>query len=569
MTQAAALPNLDNYSIDQLEDLARQLRVQELVLLSQEFTLEGAYAYFELIQGSPPHPEGRKWIANIMATFDSTRKLLQECFRGSGKTTTLTQIFFSWWLGHHPHTTNGIIRANQQKADESAKAVADIIANDPRFKLVFPHVAPVEGAWGVKSGYTLRRTDMSDDEWQNLCRQTTRPAGPTFIGYSYDSNSIQGFRVNGLLIVDDIHTKENTGSFRQKEDVKGFVRQQLLPIPVPNQGLEAWNFTPWDEDDAYAERKGTGLYIHSRSPVMVEVSETDEGAVLWPEHLEWPAHIKSVAAENGIDLDASVFPFDGRYWRLAWPERWGIQEIAFKYLDIGHIAFAREYLLDLTATRGQTLKFDWLGFWDGDLDPSWPVFIGVDYASVSDKLRQRERDYAAFCVGRAIPGGGVVIETGRFGHFTKAESLAYLNTLAGQYPTLQQIKVETLGKGEEFYNDAVLLNDVYGKPLPLSKIESHGKTSKGERFEHYLAPRFQHRRLWLRNYPAESKNEFIEEFIKEWLSFPNGRYDDVIDAVYMMAVGAEGFMPSKAERSTRRKSGPNPYAQIGASLRAS
>ena len=128
------------------------------------------------------------------------------------------------------------------------------------------------------------------------------------------------------------------------------------------------------------------------------------------------------------------------------------------------------------------------------------------------------------------------------------------------------MKVEAIGKGEEFYNDAMVLKDMSGKYYPLSKIESHGKSSKAERFEDYLAPRFASSRIWVATKTKDTKKRvseedeaFISEFENEWLSFPNGRYDDVIDAVYMMAVAGEGFTPTKAERSFKRKVEKNPF----------
>lgn len=536
---------------------------------SQEFSEEGFAAYFEYLHGSPLHKEGFRWVSNIFKAWRSTKKVLQECFRGSGKTTVLSRLFFSYWIGHFPHTTNGVIRVNGKKANETTKAVADIISGDYRFKQIFPHVVPVENSWGIESGFAVKRNDIPEEEWKDVIRQSSRPDGPTFIGYGYDSGSVQGMRVNGLLIIDDIHAKENTRSPRQLLDVKNFVKDQLLPIPVPNEGLEAWNFTPWVDNDAYAERKKTGLYIHSKSPVMVETTSEDSEGVLWPEQIEWPKHVMDSVESGEISFDLEMsFPFAGKYWKLNWPERWGIVEMALKYADIGQLSFAREYLLDLAATQGRVLKREWLHFMDvTKIDPSWPVVVGVDYASVSDKLKHRDRDYAAFAIGRAIPGGGLVLTGGYFGHYEKAESLKLLQRIKQNYPSLQTIKVEAIGKGEEFYNDAELLEDMSGYRLPLTKIESHGKASKGERFEDYLAPRFESSRIWvsdetLSDKPNQQNLEFIDEFVEEWLNFPNGRYDDVIDAVYMMAVAGEGFMPSKAQRAFGKKDNYNPFAHL-------
>jgi phage terminase large subunit-like protein len=512
---------------------------------SQSFSREGFRAFFKFMHGTPLHTEGEKWVDNIFDAIEKGfRKILLECFRGSGKTTVVSKFFFLYWLGHFPHTTNGLIRVNTQKANETLTAVRTVIETDKNWDKVFPSVRP-GSPWGEKAGYYLKRTDISQDEWDDLCRETNRPISPTFIGYGFDSGSIQGFRTNGLLVIDDIHVKENTRSDRQLEDVKDFVKFQLMPIPVPDECVELWNFTPWLTNDAYADRKATGLYYHSKSPVMWP-AENGEG-VVWPEKF-------------GIDeLDSISYPFAKQKWVLAWPERFGLKQIATQYLSITHIPFAREYLLDLEATKGQKLKAEWLHYFPAsDIDPSWPVIMGNDYASVSDKLKHKDRDYFATAIGRVIPGGGIVLVDGFRGHLTKGEALQKMISLAGIYPTTQMIGVENIGKGEEFYNDLAMTNDVWGHPLPLMPIK-HGRKSKGDRFEDYLGPRFQMSRIWVSNV----ETPFINSFENEWLMYPNAEHDDCIDAVYMMAKAGEGHLPSKAERTSGKVKEPSPYEGLG------
>ena len=544
----ADLPDTARAEVLGIAEIARK---QQRIDRARVFGLDGFRAWFELAHGSPLHREGEKWAENIFKAIDGRKKLLQEAFRGSGKTTVMSYLFLAFYIGHHPETTNGVIRVNVQKANETTAAVANLISSDAIWKAVFPNVIPddkvndAEGkgrSWGEKNGYFVKRNDITDDEWDTLQRETQRPASsPTLIGYGYDSGSIQGFHTNGVLLIDDIHDKENTRSPRQLEDVKDFVKFQLLPIPIRNVGIEIWNFTPWKHNDAYAERKATGLYIHSLTPVMKEVPAGTPGAEQWP------------ASFDDEVLDKMPYPFTGKWYLLSWPEVWDFRAMAEKYVDMGQLAFAREYLLDLEASKGRKLKAEWLGYWPGDdirkNGASWPVVLGVDYASVSDKLKHKDRDYFALAVMRAIPGGGLVLETGTRAQLTKPEALAQVQRWAERYQTLHMIKVESIGKGEEFYNDLALLDDKFGKPLPLFAIASHGKASKGERFENLLGPRFEARRIWV----SDTPDEFIDAFVNEWLTYPDSEHDDCLDAVYMAAVAGEAFTPSKAERTDKQR----------------
>jgi hypothetical protein len=132
----------------------------------------------------------------------------------------------------------------------------------------------------------------------------------------------------------------------------------------------------------------------------------------------------------------------------------------------------------------------------------------------------------------------------------------------GMYPRLQRIGVETVSKGEEFYSDLLLMQDTQRKYVPLDPIK-HGRVSKGDRFEGWLAPRFQRARLWV----ADVENAFIREFKNEWLGWDNYPNDDCIDAVYMCAQAAQFFMPDKTndyvDRYGEEVDSANPYAGFG------
>lgn len=524
-----------------------------------EFSLAGFRAWFELMNGFTLHREGEVWAENIFISMTGLKKILQEAFRGSGKTTVLSKFFFAYYVGHHPWTTNMIVRVNTQKARETALEVATIIESDNRWGMVFPNVVPdTKRGWGAETGYYLKEIYSEDGDedysaWLEKCSDTGRPSGPTFIGYGFDSGSNQGSRTNGILLVDDIHDKNNTRSDKQLEDVKDYVKDILLPIPVPGEGLEAWNFTPWLINDAYSARVETGMYVHSKSPVFAEVPKEEAlknvnnpkslkyGYIFWSRDWQLPEDIK-----NG---NHHAYPFAEKYWRLSWPERWDHIEIARKFKDIGTIAFARMYMLDLKATQGLKLRNEWLHYFPHDqIDPSWSLVAGIDYASVVDRLKHKDRDYFTMAIGALIPGGGLVLIDGVRRHVTLGEALQIANQKCAEYAgRITAIGVESIGKGEEFYGQFRLADDIFGNPLPIYPITGH-VISKGKRFEEYLGPRFQFSRIWV----TTKENKFITHFKDEWLSYPNGEHDDCLDAVYMMAKMSDPHLAIKGDSKDKK-----------------
>lgn len=511
-----------------------ELRKSALITTSGEFSPEGYKAFFELLHKIPMHSKGEMWVDEAFKAQAEGRGLLDKAHRESAKTTIFSKFFLAFFIGHHPELSNMVTRINDDKSNETTQAVANIIEFDPQWKLVFPNVVPDKAkGWGA-NGYEVKRNDIDYEEWQNI--KTKLLPDPSFVGYGWKSGSIIGSRINGILIADDVHDEENTSSDRQMRRVKKWYTDTLAPC-LMESAWEIWNYTPWLDNDLYAYLENTGAYNLVETPLLVP----SEDGELWPEH--------------------SLVPVSGQKYIKYWPEAWSWERITKKYLQSGQIGFARMYMLDLEATKGINLKREWLHKYPAnDINSSWPVFMGVDYASTKDKLKHQDRDYFVLAIARAIPGGGIVIIDGVRKHLSKGEAIQTVLAYMAMYPTLQQIGVEAIGTGKEFYNDLLLAQDIGGRIPPLVPI-THGRKSKGARFEDWLAPRCQAARIWF----SSVENEFLRAFYDEWLSWPNAQHDDTIDGIYMTAVAAEGYLPSTTKRTFgfKKKKQENPYYAVG------
>jgi len=220
-------------------------------------------------------------------------------------------------------------------------------------------------------------------------------------------------------------------------------------------------------------------------------------------------------------------------------DRFTPELISLKYKESGAIGFARMYLLDLEAAKGTALKREWISSYPHeDIQHDWPMFMGVDYASTQDKLKHKDRDYFAVVWGRIAPGGFLVIEDGYRGQISQAEAEKKMIGYVSSNPYLKQIGVESIGKGEEF---ATLLQraPIFMPILPIPSHKGEART-KGGRFEKVLAKMFEFGRIKI----STKKTPFIEAFLNEWISWDKRQLtnDDTLDAVYMMAKAAEGYI---------------------------
>lgn len=531
---------------------------------------KGFAAFFEAMSGMKLHVEGARWIVNAYDAHDKGMGLLQECHREAGKTTVISKFFLAFRIGMEPHKTWAVVRINDQKARMTAKAIARIIEYDPTWKEFFPNVVPnKDSGWGDVNGYYVRDISLTDEEWEQ--KSTASVDDPTFIGYGWNSGSVIGSRWTGGVVVDDIIDAKIMRSDADSASVMTFVTS-TLSYCLTEGAWEFWNFTPWTSTDIYANRKNTGNYMHNKSPALIpakkgEKMTIDTGEIYGKIELEaeyWPP-----APLNLAYPDYGNIPLSGNYYFRYWAEAWPWERFEKKYRDGvtddgsgGHLEFSRMLMLDLEAIKGLNLKAEWLHLYPADeIYPSWPVYMGIDYASTQDKLKNKNRDFFALAILRAIPGGGLVLVDGYRGRISKGEALQRTAAMYGIYPTAQLIGVESIGKGEEFYNDLVMVNDAFGIPLPLFPIPHHAK-GKGARFEEWLAPRLQMGRIWI----SDVQTPFIREFVNEWLTYPNGAFDDCLDAVYMGALAGEGLllMGSRSGESGYQKvsDGNNPLRSI-------
>ena len=522
---------------EETREAIKQLK-RDYQVLGRDDSPESFAVFFKHMEGVPLEDFALEAVREAYLAHEQDMGSLHEWFRESGKTTVFTKNFLLYRIAKEPHKTNMLIRINDDKANETALAIANIIENNPKWQELYPNIIPdKEMGWGAR-GYYVRDTSVSGQKWAKIRKETY----PTFVGYGWKSGSIIGSRISGCCIVDDIHDAENTMSDRELARIKRFYVENLSNC-IMDGAWELWNFTLWSFNDIYSDlRSNKRRYIHNWVPV-IKPAEENAGE-LW---------------EKDEDI-----PYSGKRWHLTTPERWPFRRVAQKYLtrtegdEYIANAFERQYLLDLRATMGINLKGEWLHQYPADdINTSWPVFFGIDYASTPDKLKHRERDYFALAIARAIPGGGIVIVDGYRRHITRPEALDLVIGLWSQFPTLQRIGVETIGTGEEFYTDLMMLTDVMGRPPPLMSIK-HGRKNKGDRFEGWLAPRFKNSQIWI----ADPLTSFLREFRNEWMLWPNAQHDDCLDAVYMVAQAAQYMMPSKAEKAFRKRRKPSPWAEL-------
>lgn len=496
-----------------------------LAEIAKSFTPEGYKQFYHLVFGNVIPDHTYRWVEELYkAVQDNKYGVVIEAFRGSTKTTTLTIGFTAFFIGHHPDTSNLLIQVGDDIAQDNAKAIADIIENNPGWLLVFPHVRPDrDKGWGA-GGYEVKRIDIPYDEWRRIC---AKRKDPTLVGVGYKSREIIGKHPTGLLLLDDIHDENNTSSDRELENTRKILTGTVFPTRTKDTWATIGVGTPWVENDALQLMKSTGNYENSRTPVMTPDEESND----------W---------------------FELQRVRYTWKSRYSEDDCGAIKRDSGQVEFARMYLLDLTAAANRVFRYQ--TYPSSEIRPGWFMVGGTDYAGSGDAVKNKsgKGDYFAIAYVAKLPGGGAVVTDGVLDRCTQAQAEQYMNRAQEIFLNWIGNVVEGDGKGEEFIQ--VIKRNPKLKIIPMKT----GGKGKNERLVVQMSP-------WLESgmvRVSDADTPFLLELRRELNNFPLVDNDDALDALYwalrgmpdvlVMPDASEGLPGLKRKRKTA-----NPFLSFG------
>lgn len=517
------------------------LIVQELsnIVRQNHVSVEGFCAYYELkFKRATPPVVRFIWAPEYVRAFTEHTGVLVEGHRGSGKSTFLI-TWIEYLTGKRPVGSSQIIRINGQQANEADELISSTIEFNPAWKECFPNVVPDKDKGWSQAGRFIKDLEVTgyDNEryghWTAMCA-SDHLAEPSFLCSGITSRDFIGKHPSNGQYYDDLHDEGNTRSAREMQEVVDIIEKNIVPTWTrpdsrPVLGVAC---TLWSPRDGYHALLRTGMFKHVKTPIYIPA----ERPVLQVgnEQIEpiWLKNVQPVTLASG----ENVIPLWDKYGKDA-IERLKIQNPVY---------FGLMFLCDLQSVQGKVLKEEWLHEFPVEkLNPTYPVYFGIDFASTEDKLKDKDRDYFALAVLQALPWGGSVIIDGFREHLGFYEAVERVKLFATRYPSLVSVGVEKWGSGEKF-KEALL----YNSTLPVIPFPFEGAPvrSKGQRYQYELAPMFVDGRLWM----PDVKKPFHQQFREEWITWDGGKtitgHDDCIDAVYVACGVAQGhLMPRRRE----------------------
>lgn len=528
-----ATPEQKAEYLRRLRDLPEETRVDMLVetrgaLVGQlPIGVEGFEHYYFCKYRRNVLPHTREWIVRLIKAFGEETGLMIEGFRGSTKS-TVASTMVEYLMGKMPVRSSMIICATEEDSNLMAKSFSDTMEFNVGWKACFPNIAPdKDRGWGA-DGYFIKDVTVDYSRWIQKVT-TDHGRDPSFLAVPVTSGSV-GKHVSLCMLLDDIHNDKNSHSKAERSAIIRKIKADILPVMTrpPPRPFAILTFTPWDEEDTYAELKRMQFFDHICTPVYVE-------------------------DENG------EHEFEGKKIKLTWPEAFPMSEV-IRWSRLGNMEFARSYLCDLERAKNNVFKY--YTYPHEKINPVWPRGAGVDYASIQMPVRgaQGGRSHFALALGTRTPENTLVIVDGIVEQCTQAASEGYVLSMQEKQINFRHTVIESSGKGEEFFN---LL-----RRNPRARIIPHlVKGKKADRLHKGLGHLLENGQLMV----SDADTQFLNTFRRFLDRFPNldekEKEWDTADAVYHMVscfpeVASMPAMPSE-NLDFRKKDRPSPWASLG------
>ena len=404
----------------------------------------------------------------------------------SSKSVICSKLFPAWYMGRHPNHEILSVSHSDQLASDFGRAVRDLVGND-LFQTIFPEVK-------------LRSDVRSAGKWQTNHNGVYVAAGV--------KTQIAG-RGAHVAMLDDVMSEEDAFSEAGRRYIKEWFPAGLRTRLMPSGAIVIIN-TRYHEDDI------CGWLLDS------EKNADSSDMIIHPwEVIKIPAWLDEQSAQLlNLPVGSSYFP----EWK---PDPiLQLDELEIKRHN-GSRYWQSLYMQDPTPQDGGIIKKGWFKSWPHSDPPECKFIIQTMDTAFSAKTTA---DYS-------------VMQT--WGIFEKYEvdsngierivpHLILLGNVRGrfEYPELRATAQEEYEKHEP---DAImiekkasgqsLLQDLRRAGLPvLEYTPDRDKVSRATA----ATPFLESGRIWCPEY-----KEWSLSLIDEASSFPNGRYDDQVDAMVM------------------------------------
>lgn len=423
----------------------------------------------------------------LMVDNESKLFLCGDTYLPTHNSTCFTVVNSLWLIGNNPNIRILIVSASAMQAQGFLREIKDKILKSPKYRQVFGNLFPEEA-------------NSPGEKWTSseiIVRRSASHKDPTVTALG-SGGPILSKRAD-VIICDDILSVENTRTSAQREKIKQWYNEVLLPVLEPD-GVVINIGTAWNLEDLLHEQvKNPRADVRKRYKAILP---------------------------NGESL---------------WPERWPIEKLQELKEETGSIAFSKSYLNEAISSEDAVFKSSWIDEakkkgrdrkllynLEGQDQQKMTVAMGVDLA-----ISQKETgDYTAFAVVGEMEDGTKIPLYLAQEKLTFAQTQEMIKDLYQRFnPAL--IKVES-----NAYQAALVRDMQDNTSLPIK-----GYSTGGEKFDpdvglQSIAVEMENGK-WILPYSQESHStmKIVDTLTDGMLRFPSGHTEDILMALWFANTG--------------------------------
>mgnify|MGYP001448539605 FL=1 len=463
-------------------------QLQALKKLRNNMALFGKHCFPTALKKSTPsfHNEVYSYLSN-----DDKRRVLIAAPRGTAKSTVTTLIFPLWKAAFKKSDEDlfmVIISESQTQSINFLSRIKYHLTHSDRFKQIFGDMGPT----------TAKRWTHTDVVLANGTRIVAVGTGQRVRGF------IEGDTRPNLIIVDDFESELNAYTPEARAKNKKWMTEAVIPSL---------------SDDGKLVMIGT---VISEDCFLYWIKESASWNVLW--YSIWDDDEKSI-----------------------WPERFPherIMQIKDEFASIGNLnGFYQEYMNIAQSPDNAPFKPEWIQMHHYDYEIRngqgclvrtiddeekiipVEVYSGVDPAS---SLSSRADYFVIATIGIDNENNKYVIDIKRERVTPSKQPDMIIDTFTKFKP--RRVKIETTGYQEALRVGVRDIMKEKGLYIPGLEAGVKPRTRKSERLLS-MVPMFARKQFYFR--PEDIKPQ------QEFLSYPRGKHDDVMDAVWTALDGAK------------------------------
>jgi predicted phage terminase large subunit-like protein len=425
----------------------------------------------------------RPFHHNLIAFQETaTDTCLQLAPRGFGKSTTLTITRAVYEILKNPNIRILIAANTQLQAEVFLREIKAHFERNERLREYFGNFVS-EDKWDTREIVVAPRTSTAKES-----TITCVGVGGPVASRHYD-----------LIIADDLVDEENARTETQRERVKTWWYQTLLPCCEP---------------------EGRIFVIGTRY-----------------HHLDLYGHL----IRNEYAEKHQIIPAIASDGTTPWPEKFSLVWLEERKRQAGSIIFNAQYQNDTSLMKGHIFREEWFRFYEQE--PDWSTmrfFIGCDPAATKREA-MLSASKATTDWWTIVVGGRVRDSAGNYSdeiyvrdiwraRCTKDEYLQRLRAMNDRYKPVA-VMIETVAAQEYLAQDAQ-------KYMPVRRIQR--STDKIAR-AYWLQAFFENRQVLLPAKYLVGTNTDWQALMDELLLFPEGEHDDFVDGLQTMVEGAINY----------------------------